>query len=186
MDIKGLSPLVRGNRRKRRARRLSGGSIPARAGKPHHAPGRQSRNRVYPRSCGETLITLIRRFDGVGLSPLVRGNRSLPVSDAAPPGSIPARAGKPSGCFEKQSLVWVYPRSCGETYVESADANGTMGLSPLVRGNHGQHRPSRFCTRSIPARAGKPLDSRHDLINQRVYPRSCGETKVHHPPRHDP
>ena len=94
-----------------------------------------------------------------GLSPRVRGN-PLNVSLALSLWwSIPACAGKPLWRQKNGQSRRVYPRVCGETWntIWSGIRNG--GLSPRVRGNHlrGQHLFSLIG--SIPACAGKPLQS---------------------------
>ena len=74
----GLSPRVRGNRRRRAPRRQRGGSIPACAGEPATgAPGRGPR-RVYPRVCGGTTSSPSTPNAISGLSPRVRGNPRRP------------------------------------------------------------------------------------------------------------
>ncbi len=75
VEIRGLSPLARGNRRDAEQARSTGGSIPARTGEP--APSTHARTRigVYPRSHGGTELrgTPLGRLKG--LSPLARGNQ---------------------------------------------------------------------------------------------------------------
>ena len=71
--------------------------------------------RVYPRVCGGTP----RDRSGVayreGLSPRVRGNRSICICIAA--------------------ADWVYPRVCGGTGRHMLAGHISAGLSPRVRGN---------------------------------------------------
>ena len=71
----GLSPRVRGNPRRRVARRACRGSIPACAGEPpiHCRPMPSAT--VYPRVCGGTQIFRPAHVPKTGLSPRVRGNR---------------------------------------------------------------------------------------------------------------
>ncbi len=74
LSVSGLSPRVRGNRRKAALHVSRQGSIPARAGQPR-APGRASREgQVYPRACGATPLRGGRLRPARGLSPRVRGN----------------------------------------------------------------------------------------------------------------
>ena len=140
------------------------GSIPARAGKPGkhssapHPPG------VYPRTCGETLMSSLARASTGGLSPHVRGNRDAPDIHRVQKGSIPARAGKPEEtdggtCNEK-----VYPRTCGETSLWNYLSDRNMGLSPHVRGNRARFPLPADLGGSIPARAGKPLRANPIII----------------------
>ena len=70
----GLSPRVRGNRNDDEPGGVSRGSIPARAGEPGMRQLEARCNKVYPRACGGTRRSRIRRGLGAGLSPRVRGN----------------------------------------------------------------------------------------------------------------
>ncbi len=73
--IKGLSPLMRGNRPADRRIGHADGSIPTHAGKPLGARDDRPRQQVYPHSCGETADVPIPLWGFFGLSPLMRGNR---------------------------------------------------------------------------------------------------------------
>ena len=114
-DCDGLSPRVRGNPvgllsglpiyRSIPAcagNRLSEGgimtdqrSIPACAGEPQGPTRSPIYRRVYPRVCGGTLPSGVRRLPCRGLSPRVRGNPAISASDNPAAGSIPACAGEP-------------------------------------------------------------------------------------------
>ena len=131
----GLSPLVRGNRPPRSVATQTVGPIPARAGKPPIADFSDSEKWAYPRSCGETRGEPVGISTAVGLSPLVRGNRSHRIVHMLNPGPIPARAGKPAPRRRWSRQARAYPRSCGETPDEFDDFDQHTGLSPLVRGN---------------------------------------------------
>ena len=91
----GLSPRVRGNRASTSDQGLPVGSIPACAGKPKICPPARSITSVYPRVCGETLLSLSIMCFASGLSPRVRGNLIIRTRAWAALGSIPACAGKP-------------------------------------------------------------------------------------------
>ena len=71
----GLSPRVRGNRRRTTHCRRRCGSIPACAGEPTPSRGAGCCWRVYPRVCGGTSLCAVKMPSGWGLSPRVRGNR---------------------------------------------------------------------------------------------------------------
>ena len=71
----GLSPRVRGNRRRSKHRRADIGSIPACAGEPRRQLGKMLQHSVYPRVCGGTTSASARMGTNKGLSPRVRGNR---------------------------------------------------------------------------------------------------------------
>ena len=92
----GLSPRVRGNRRRTPARALRAGSIPACAGEPSGRGPARDTGRVYPRVCGGTSISRTRDGSSSGLSPRVRGNQVVPEVAEHQDGSIPACAGEPA------------------------------------------------------------------------------------------
>ena len=153
----GLSPRVRGN--------LAGyircvcalGSIPACAGEP-----------------GEHKIVQRPRE---GLSPRVRGNpagRGIPLRAAR---SIPACAGEPALPTLSRSDSRVYPRVCGGTDPGNVRVDSPDGLSPRVRGNHGQRTIAGVQPGSIPACAGEPPAAPAWRKSRRVYPRVCGGTR---------
>ena len=77
-DSVGLSPRVRGNRR----RDICGGRS-------------DGEREVYPRVCGGTSASVPPDNVVSGLSPRVRGNRVTIQSRTGIPGSIPACAGEP-------------------------------------------------------------------------------------------
>ena len=52
--------------------------------------------KVYPRACGGTRARIVKAFDGWGLSPRMRGNRSGDERGGCVNGSIPAHAGEPT------------------------------------------------------------------------------------------
>ena len=77
-SMPGLSPRVRGNLHDvRRARRYLR-SIPACAGEPGVSVAFFDGERVYPRVCGGTALNVDRSGFEMGLSPRVRGNRTVP------------------------------------------------------------------------------------------------------------
>ena len=73
MDIKGLSPRVRGIHADSRPRQNRAGSIPACAGDPSHPTTSASLCGVYPRVCGGSAGNVPNAFAAEGLSPRVRG-----------------------------------------------------------------------------------------------------------------
>ena len=112
----------------------------------------------------------------MGLSPRVRGNlyqRRLIVPFL---GSIPARAGEPSGSRDGSGRPRVYPRACGGTNPIVAAITRSWGLSPRVRGNRNSLLLPVHHDGSIPARAGEPAASSRIGRHERVYPRACGGT----------
>ena len=92
--------------------------------------------------------------------------------------SIPARAGEPLPCAAAMAWRQVYPRSRGGTGAAPGDDLLVQGLSPLARGNRLGRRQLGVQHRSIPARAGEPLEAHLPRLQPKVYPRSRGGTRV--------
>ena len=172
----GLSPRVRGNRRRASPSAPPPRSIPACAGEPLNFRRPVTLDRVYPRVCGGTAAPRSHRRCRAGLSPRVRGNRRL--SESSPPGrgSIPACAGEPRAPTDGPRSSLVYPRVCGGTLLAEWRVRESEGLSPRVRGNLHLHPPVVVRGRSIPACAGEPPECRHCMGPGAVYPRVCGGT----------
>ena len=174
--LMGLSPRVRGNRRRMDGAGVRAGSIPACAGEPSGDETPSEMDRVYPRVCGGTSIILLCQTHHQGLSPRVRGNRGFVLDAPSTRGSIPACAGEPATRSSAPRGCPVYPRVCGGTFTSESLMNSQWGLSPRVRGN----RRLRDCNRpgfgSIPACAGEPICATTPRLVARVYPRVCGGT----------
>ena len=173
---KGLSPRVRGNRRRGRGREGRQRSIPACAGEPTALPRGRRGRRVYPRVCGGTGVSHATLMRDEGLSPRVRGNPQRCPSALCPSGSIPACAGEPTIEDYYDDDDEVYPRVCGGTPTPSGTRCGNRGLSPRVRGNHRSRDAYPDAGRSIPACAGEPPVGNGNLRSLWVYPRVCGGT----------
>ncbi len=172
----GLSPRVRGNLGRWLSTRTTTRSIPACAGEPRTAPIPHPVRKVYPRVCGGTPSASPSNFGILGLSPRVRGNQTQAAAERERAGSIPACAGEPSA-RGRMSLRWrVYPRVCGGTKVDRGDLRSAVGLSPRVRGNHGERRIRARLVGSIPACAGEPVALSEWEYWTEVYPRVCGGT----------
>ena len=153
---RGLSPRVRGSRLHRRFRARDYRSIPACAGEPHWRNDCGFVVRVYPRVCGGATIRIDAEDLEKGLSPRVRGSRSMGVAIVRRNGSIPACAGEPTAGGPGGKSGRVYPRVCGGATIRSTHCGPSKGLSPRVRGSRsvaGQHARHRG---SIPACAGEP------------------------------
>ena len=172
----GLSPRVRGNRRACMPSEGAKRSIPASAGEPNHLRAIEKGIEVYPRECGGTSIRQPGKFEGAGLSPRVRGNRTTKPSETRRSGSIPASAGEPDHYENGNYVGWVYPRECGGTRSGRHLYKYLGGLSPRVRGNRLHSRPLTAWCRSIPASAGEPWQTSLVAARLPVYPRECGGT----------
>ena len=167
---------MRGNLRRKRSCAPASRSIPAYAGKPLAVLSMPSRQRVYPRVCGETPSVGVGVGPAKGLSPRMRGNRVQMPASFRSCRSIPAYAGKPRTGRPAPGGAGVYPRVCGETPSSQPWSSGSRGLSPRMRGNRIPPYTTSAEGRSIPAYAGKPEVRRYRLPPGEVYPRVCGET----------
>ena len=174
----GLSPRVRGNRRRLFLPDQKNRSIPACAGEPPHPPSPANSSRVYPRVCGGTLALTIRSREPHGLSPRVRGNPGAGGEGGALDRSIPACAGEPVVKRGLSMINTVYPRVCGGTRATVTTTPHTAGLSPRVRGNHLFSAMAVPPFGSIPACAGEPPSRPPCESPHEVYPRVCGGTRV--------
>ena len=153
---RGLSPRVRGNRRRRASARSRAGSIPACAGEPASSCLGTFSCRVYPRVCGGTSAARTLTVAATGLSPRVRGNHAVHFDQQPLVGSIPACAGEPAPRCPSCPSPGVYPRVCGGTMLDGLHGVVPRGLSPRVRGNPKCCANLAVASGSIPACAGEP------------------------------
>ena len=126
--------------------------------------------------CGGTSVGVYDQAAHAGLSPRVRGNRTIRSRGAAWGRSIPACAGEPRRRLKPSPHLSVYPRVCGGTLSRPQPESYYRGLSPRVRGNRVVGEGKGSDKRSIPACAGEPFESRLPEPIYRVYPRVCGGT----------
>ena len=134
--------------------------------------------------CGGTAICSNVKPYVSGLSPRVRGNRTLMPKSRRCWRSIPACAGEPEVVAVTTPMGQVYPRVYGGTATCLNGMIAACGLSPRVRGN--PPRPAKPCRaiRSIPACAGEPSGSPSTIGVGGVYPRVCGGTLAELPNCH--
>ena len=116
----GLSPRMRGNPVVKTDHVGVTGSIPAHAGEPPQAGWPGFFLKVYPRACGGTVTDLDGDNGDKGLSPRMRGNRTIGYPEAHGCGSIPAHAGEPIQSMSRSPTRRVYPRACGGTKLTAA------------------------------------------------------------------
>ena len=95
LDVRGLSPRVRGHQLLGELSGNNCGTIPAGAGTPGRCPRRGQCFRDYPRGCGDTRSDEGRHLRLLGLSPRVRGHPSRTSSGRYTGRTIPAGAGTP-------------------------------------------------------------------------------------------
>ena len=151
-------------------------SIPRVRGNRDSTSGASSRYGSIPARAGGTPEDATLAVDKDGLSPRVRGNPADMMKLTNPHRSIPARAGEPGLYFGRIQPLWVYPRACGGTPEDATLAVDKDGLSPRVRGNPADMMKLTNPHRSIPARAGEPIDPQFFSVDDGVYPRACGGT----------
>ena len=177
LEIRGLSPRVRGNPENSSLTDTTPRSIPACAGEPILYERQVANGEVYPRVCGGTAHKMGVRPGFYGLSPRVRGNLGSSMTARFGLRSIPACAGEPWGCDDGSQRGEVYPRVCGGTSPMRLYHERFKGLSPRVRGNRVYHCKPFFRPGSIPACAGEPPGIPRTRPLAAVYPRVCGGTK---------
>ena len=176
--VRGLSPRVRGNPGQASVYSDLGFSIPACAGEPVTSCLPSRHDRVYPRVCGGTGVSVQDMNPNKGLSPRVRGNRRTQTGLGAITRSIPACAGEPYKARVGAQTAAVYPRVCGGTAPVPVGDLRRKGLSPRVRGNRLAWASDHADDRSIPACAGEPRVGLGSGSTGAVYPRVCGGTTI--------
>ena len=135
----GSSPRVRGKPVGLRARAISGGLIPACAGKTSQHRSSLELAWAHPRVCGENAKQLAADFASHGSSPRVRGKQVRAYAGVNREGLIPACAGKTPGRVFLVHVLGAHPRVCGENLVDSVNPLKALGSSPRVRGKRWLH-----------------------------------------------
>ena len=156
----GSSPRVRGKPHDARRARGASGLIPACAGKTPSSPRSSGAGEAHPRVCGENRGGWGGRRAQRGSSPRVRGKPRGPAAHRAPPGLIPACAGKTRWICSRLWVLPAHPRVCGENRLRGFSRVRAWGSSPRVRGKHVRRPPPPRERGLIPACAGKTAASR--------------------------
>ena len=176
-------------------------SIPAGAGEPRKSasPRRASSAAVYPRGCGGTWVAIKsgRLCIYVGLSPRVRGNRSIAegLTVVHRLGSIPAGAGEPSlRCSGTEESIGlsprvrgnrkrqtrydeVYPRGCGGTIHATIYGDEASGSIPAGAGEPVRITVVHMANQGLSPRVrGNQGRQNSSTAPEEVYPRGCGGT----------
>ena len=110
----GSSPLTRGKLLVGAGDNLTGGLIPAHAGKTRTSTVSPSVAGAHPRSRGENSSVYSISLTTPGSSPLTRGKHLLTRQRDVLEGLIPAHAGKTSRRMRPREKWWAHPRSRGE------------------------------------------------------------------------
>ena len=132
----------------------------------------------HPRSCGANHPVDAGLSVEPGSSPLVRGQLICMAPLLGPYRIIPARAGPTRTSMACSSPRKDHPRSCGANSRVLLHLAGSVGSSPLVRGQQLVARKHAFHERIIPARAGPTLPHRSHCMTVADHPRSCGANGI--------
>ena len=171
----GSSPRLRGTHAARRPPGHAVRFIPAPAGNTSGFLRRARRLSVHPRACGEHLDVAESSTSRSGSSPRLRGTPTRPRAIPRRLRFIPAPAGNTEDHPVWTSSPPVHPRACGEHAVPPAEAQGTIGSSPRLRGTPLSARARPAACRFIPAPAGNTIHSPMPVVGEPVHPRACGE-----------
>ena len=154
VQIRGSSPLVRGQRRYSELPHIRWRIIPARAGPTPLPSSACLCGADHPRSCGANNACMNGPAFSSGSSPLVRGQlrHASPLHVRAR--IIPARAGPTWRTAKSGSSTTDHPRSCGANQQVLSLGAQIAGSSPLVRGQQDDETQMGDRGRIIPARAG--------------------------------
>ena len=160
-DSEGWTPIIR--------------LIPAHAGKTSASRRPASFGWAHPRSRGENRLPGERRRMSYGSSPLTRGKRQSPASEADLMGLIPAHAGKTVPREPTRRPCAAHPRSRGENLSLRIGNSVIDGSSPLTRGKLVLVGEFVELHGLIPAHAGKTQRVAASLQGPGAHPRSRGE-----------
>ena len=154
---------------------LTGGLIPAHAGKTPTRARTVTWRWAHPRSRGENATTATRTWNSRGSSPLTRGKLPRSRPSAISQRLIPAHAGKTGAEGMNRGRSRAHPRSRGENPCQRGPEPYPGGSSPLTRGKRNLCGLDDGFDRLIPAHAGKTRDTDDIPDAQRAHPRSRGE-----------
>ena len=172
---RGSSPLTRGKRIAKIAKRALGRLIPAHAGKTISSSRMYQNDAAHPRSRGENLSVRSPVASDSGSSPLTRGKPSHQARRNRGPGLIPAHAGKTRCLSRSTKCLRAHPRSRGENSSRLTFPSETIGSSPLTRGKRRCSYRGGESHGLIPAHAGKTHCLHPCSPTGTAHPRSRGE-----------
>ena len=171
----GSSPRVRGKQPRCKLPCLTGGLIPACAGKTCCKPSACAISPAHPRVCGENRVGCFTRAGVPGSSPRVRGKLCRALRSRGDGGLIPACAGKTFIRKPRRAQPRAHPRVCGENLTVSESGEISGGSSPRVRGKLNRETYGDIILGLIPACAGKTPGFDHLASPGAAHPRVCGE-----------
>ncbi len=170
----GRSPRTRGSLLGKAQGKRRGRSIPAYAGEPLWARGKDGDGRVDPRVRGGATINRLTAIAEAGRSPRTRGSQVTTTDPVSVLGSIPAYAGEPVLTDAEHGTYRVDPRVRGGASVAKSSAINGKGRSPRTRGSREPQRHGHQPAGSIPAYAGEPKKRHHHQRQRQVDPRVRG------------
>ena len=171
--VEGLSPRMRGSRRKSIPRTRSRRPIPAHAGQPAILARQHLHRWAYPRACRAADQKFTAAMLLGGLSPRMQGSLSLSGTFRSSYGPIPAHAGQPSAPRALAGREGAYPRACRAAIGTVVTAFKGEGLSPRMQGSPTAWTLQERSRGPIPAHAGQPLNAGQHALYSRAYPRAC-------------
>ena len=171
---RGSSPLARGLRAGGGGRSGTRRIIPARAGFTGGCLQQPRPQADHPRSRGVYPPASSSQPASPGSSPLARGLLAVRVTDGAPFGIIPARAGFTLSSGSPLLPSRDHPRSRGVYTAHFLDGITAAGSSPLARGLRAGDVRCSLRLRIIPARAGFTRHVRPSRPHSQDHPRSRG------------
>ena len=172
---RGSSPLTRGKRIAKIAKRALGRLIPAHAGKTISSSRMYQNDAAHPRSRGENRRIKRVVIGVLGSSPLTRGKRAACQDQRSVFGLIPAHAGKTTSIWVHGAVMSAHPRSRGENSSRLTFPSETIGSSPLTRGKRRCSYRGGESHGLIPAHAGKTHCLHPCSPTGTAHPRSRGE-----------
>ena len=174
----GSSPLTRGKQVVERQCTVTGGLIPAHAGKTAVDASFQVGQAAHPRSRGENAGEPTSASPRTGSSPLTRGKPRGRGRRHRRVGLIPAHAGKTYMSSQAGTPRAAHPRSRGENRPHDSHSPEIAGSSPLTRGKRSGVSRSRLMRGLIPAHAGKTRSCSSSPPVPGAHPRSRGENRM--------
>ena len=151
----GSSPLTRGGQLKGVFESLSGGLIPAYAGRTPCYPLPHLRGTAHPRLRGADDAVAPDTAFMVGSSPLTRGGQAVMGRDLHAFRLIPAYAGRTGRARASEHMDGAHPRLRGADFNIGQRSAVAHGSSPLTRGGPCRCRRTACLLGLIPAYAGR-------------------------------
>ena len=128
--------------------------------------------------CGENCILKVKKPNGEGSPPRVRGKLVEGANVDTENRITPACAGKTSPVIIFPNCARDHPRVCGENCCQILCGTAAAGSPPRVRGKPTCRRTLSTSARITPACAGKTWRNTLGLRGAQDHPRVCGENSA--------